>query len=312
MKNLKIIVAVLLVAMLFLLFFISNNRSNQVNKKPIVAVSTFALYDIVKHIAQDTIELVNILPFGVDPHSFEPTPQLMAKIEKSALVIYSGAGLEPWVDGFHFKAKALNISKYVELRELDADEHGHHHDHHDHHAAHTATDPHYWLDFKNMQRATEVITKELIALLPQNKKLYEKNKKSYIAMLQNLDTIYKKRLSSCKADTVVVSHNALGYLARNYGFHVEALTGLSPEAQPSAKDVSRIMKDIKQEGVRTIFFEHFVNDKVIKSIARDTDINIDVFQPLGNITKDEAKADLTYEDIMLKNLEKLSKALVCN
>ena len=72
------------------------------------------------------------------------------------------------------------------------------------------------------------------------------------------------------------------------------------------------MQDIKKDGVTTIFFENFVNDKVIKRIAKDTHINIDVFQPLGNITKDEATAGLTYEDIMYKNLDKLSKALACH
>ena len=72
------------------------------------------------------------------------------------------------------------------------------------------------------------------------------------------------------------------------------------------------MQDVKKDGVTTIFFENFVNDKVIKRIAKDTHINIDLFQPLGNITKDEANAGLTYEDIMYKNLDKLSKALVCH
>jgi len=311
MKNLKIIVAVLMIALGALLFFMSTSEKVVKAQKPIVAVTTFALYDIVKHIAADTVEIVNILPFGVDPHSFEPTPQLMAKIEKSALVIYSGAGLEPWVSGFHFKSKAIDMSHFVKLRKLDSNEHELH-EHHDSQCVHSTTDPHYWLDFKNMQIATEVITKALIELLPQNKALYEKNEKKYIEMLQRLDSEYKKRLSSCKADTVVVSHNALGYLSRDYGFKVESLTGLSPEAEPSAKDVTRIMNDIKKDGVTTIFFEHFVNDKVIKSIAKDTHINIDVFQPLGNITKDEAAAHLSYEDIMKRNLEKLSKALMCN
>jgi zinc transport system substrate-binding protein len=311
MKNLKIIVLFLVVVSAVLFFVTSNENHSQKKKKPIVAVTTFALYDIVNHIAQDTVEIVNILPFGVDPHSFEPTPQLMAKIEKSALVIYSGAGLEPWVDGFTFKSKVLNISKYVKLRHLDAHEH-HEHEDHGTHAHHNTVDPHYWLDFSNMQKATELITKELIELLPQNRALYEKNEQKYIAMLQKLDKLYREKLSSCKADTVVVSHNALGYLSRNYGFKVESLSGLSPEAEPSAKDVSRIMREIKKDGVRTIFFEHFVNDKVIKSIAKDTQINIDVFQPLGNITKDEAEAKLSYEDIMLRNLEKLSKALMCH
>ena len=298
MKNIKVIAIFLVIALGVLSLFIANQKNTPQDKRAIVAVTTFALYDVVSHIGGDTIKVVHILPFGVDPHSFEPTPKLMAQIEKSKLVIYSGAGLEPWTDGFTFKSKAINMSKYVHLRYLKKSK--------------GATDPHYWLDFANMQMVANVVTKELIELFPQNKKLYLHNKEEYIAMLQKLDKIYREKLSNCRVNTVVVSHNALGYLAKNYGFQVESLTGLAPEAQPSAQDVTRIMQDIQKEGATTIFFENFVNDSVIKRIAKDTHIHLDVFQPMGNITKDEANAHLTYKDIMYKNLDKLSKALMCH
>ncbi|WP_297432466.1 metal ABC transporter substrate-binding protein [Sulfurimonas sp.] len=311
MKNLKIIFVVLFVAIVAIFLFISMEKEQAKQSKPIVGVTTFALYDITKHIAGDTVNLVNILPFGVDPHSFEPTPKLMVKIAKSRLVFYSGAGLEPWIANFQFKGKAVNISKYVDLRELKSNGDGEQ-------AVtkqnmHTSSlDPHYWLDFSNMQKATAVITKDLIALMPENKKLYLQNEQKYIKMLQGLNTLYKKTLTSCKNDTVVISHNALGYLANKYHFKVQSLTGLSPEAEPSAQDVNRIFKDIKSEGLDTIFFENFVNDKLIKSIAHDAKIKFELFEPLGTITADEAKAGLTYEDIMKINLKKLAKALQCH
>ena len=315
MKNLKIVAALLIIILLSLYAFLA--LSHQEGKvvgnsvKPIVAVTTFAPYDIVKHIAKNSVEIVNIIPFGVDPHSFEPTPRLMAKIEKADLVFYSGAGLEPWVHGFHFKNKAIDLSRYVNLRKLGENEFEHH-EHHDEQCAHSDIDPHYWLDFENMQKITHLITNELVKLQPKFESMYRENENSYIHMLQKLDKSYKKYLSACRINTVVASHNALGYLAQRYNFKVDSLTGLSPESQPSAKDITRIMKQIQKDGVHTIFFEHFVNDKVIKSIAKDTNIEVDVFQPLGNITADEAKEGLSYEDFMYKNLEKLTKALLCN
>ncbi|WP_457746772.1 metal ABC transporter solute-binding protein, Zn/Mn family [Sulfurimonas sp.] len=311
MKNLKIILPILWALLVVLYLLISNEKSVPHNNKPIIGVTTFALYDIVKHIANNSVEVVNIIPFGVDPHSFEPTPKIMAKIEKSNVVFYSGAGLEPWVNGFNFKNKAIDISKYVVLRKLDADEFEHH-QHHDAQCAHNTIDPHYWLDFANMQRAANVITKELIKINPKYSKEYTAAKENYIVMLKKLDALYRRKLSSCKTNTIVVSHNAAGYLAHKYNFKVESLTGLSPEAEPSAKNIERIFREIKKDGVTTIFFENFSNEKVIQSIAKDAAIELDVFQPLGNITKDEAIAGLTYEDIMLRNLEKISKALMCN
>jgi len=310
-KNIKIIALILILLLASLFLVIENEKKPQTNTKPIVGATTFALYDITKHIAGNTVNVVNILPFGVDPHSFEPTPKLMGKIEKSALVFYSGAGLEPWVHGFAFKQKAVDISKYVKLRELTDMKEETEEEEHDGHHHHEGVDPHYWLDFDNMKKAAKVITQELIALQPQYKELYIKNRDKYVNMLNALDKEYKKRLADCKQKSVVVTHNALGYVADRYGFGVESLTGLSPDAEPSAKAIKRIFKDIHAKGIQTIFYENFVNDKVTKSIAKDANITVDVFQPLGNITADEAKAGMTYQEIMQKNLQKLSKALMC-
>ena len=282
-------------------------KQNTTQTKPTIALSTFSLYDITKNIVGDTAEPFMILPFGVDAHSYEPNPKQVAKIYKSALVVYSGAGLEPWIDGFEFKNKAINMSLHVELRKLE----GHHH-HHSHNNSESSTDPHYWLDFTNMIKATNLITKELIALFPKHKKLYETNRDKYITMLKNLDKEYAKNLSTCRLDTIVVNHNAFSYLASRYGFEVEALSGLSPEAQPSAKSMTEIIEHVKEHKLKTIFFESFVSDKAIKSIAQEAKVQVDVLQPLGNITADEAKQNLTYEDIMKENLEKLSKALECH
>ena len=310
MKNLKLVLITLFIAIVALFLFISMQKHPQSSSKPTVAVTTFALYDITKHIVGDTLNVVNILPFGVDPHSFEPTPKLMVKLQKSAIVFYSGAGLEPWTHGFHFPHKAINISEYVTLRKLSKKEHEEEHEEAEHHHE-NGLDPHYWLDFDNMKRAAKVIAQELIKLFPENKKIYKANEKRYITMLDNLDTGYKTALSGCKNDTVIMSHNALGYLAQKYHFKVASLSGLSPEADPSAQDVNRIFRNIKERGINTIFFENFVNDKLIKTIANDAKIKFELFEPLGNITADEAKAGVTYEDIMKKNLKKLKEALQC-
>jgi len=288
---------------LFFVLLAPLNAKEQTNK-PLVAASTFALYDIAKHIAGEKAEVFMILPFGVDAHSYEPSPKEMAKISKSDLVLFSGAGLEPWIKGFSFKNKAVDISKQVELRDLHAD---HGHDHHgDHHV-----DPHYWQDPNNMIKAAEHITKVFSEISPQNRDLYMKNRDSYVNMLKKLDNDYKKALSSCKLDTIIVNHDAFSYLANRYGFHVEALSGLSPEAEPSAKNMINLIKHVKEDRVGTIFFESFASDKAIKSIAKEANVKVDVLQPLGNITADEAKAGLSYEDIMRKNLQKISEALEC-
>lgn len=288
--------------------FISLN-AKELNQKPTIAASTFSLYDIAKNIASDTAETFMILPFGVDAHSYEPTPKDMIKISKSDLVLYNGAGLEPWIDGFEFKKRAVNISLHVKLRELGKDEHQCDSKNANH--RHGAVDPHYWQDPQNMIMAAEYIAKELIAMFPKNRDIYIKNRDKYIYMLKNLDKSYSEKLSSCKLDTIIVNHNAFSYLSHRYGFKVEALSGLSPESEPSAKNMIKLIEHVREHKTPVVFFESFASDKAIKSIAKEAKVGVDVLQPLGNITADEAKQKLSYEDIMRKNLEKISKALKC-
>jgi len=298
----------ILVVLLFLFQLIvmkQDSQINDINKKRTVALSTFSLYDITKHIVDDTAKVTMILPFGVDAHSYEPSPKQVAELHDSDLVIYSGAGLEPWCKNFEFTNKAIDMSRYIELIRFDANS-VHEHKHKD-----SGADPHYWLSIENMIKATKVIKTELIRLIPINKELYEKNTLSYINMLKKLDKDYKKRLSECKLDTIIVNHNAYSYLSSSYSFNIEALNGLSPDAQTNAKNMINLIEDIKKHNVSTIFYESFSSDKAIKSIAKETNINVESLHPLSNITSDEAMKQLSYESIMRNNLEKISKALEC-
>ena len=312
MRNI-IFVLVLVTFILVLIIMNKDVKSDteiKTENKPMISLSTYSLYDITRHIAQDTLELVMIMPFGVDAHSFEPTPKLMAKIHDSALVIYSGAGLEPWIDGFDFKNLFIDMSQHVKLRELDSDEHNEY-SHKNEHEHGNRVDPHYWLDIDNMIIATNIIANKLIKIIPAKEKFYTNNKNKYIDMLKALDSEYKKELSTCHGDSIVVNHNAFSYLSHKYGFKVESLSGLSPEAEPSAKNMIKLIQHVKEHNISTIFFESFVSDRAMKSIAKETGTKVEVIQPLGNITADEAKQKLSFEDIMRDNLGKISKALDC-
>jgi len=312
MKDYRNIIFILVVAVFLLQMFVMKEDAKEPKtpQKPIVALSTFSLYDIAAHISKDTLDLVMILPIGVDAHSYEPTPKMMSKLEKSSLVVYSGAGLEPWIDGFQFKSRTINMSKHVKLRKLETDEFDIH-SHHDKQCVHSDIDPHYWLDVSNMILATNLITKELIKIEPKYKEQYLQNRDTYLEMLHGLDNLYNVELNSCYLNTIIVNHNAFSYLSHKYNFEVKALSGFSPETQVTPKDMIRVINDIKLHKVSVVFFESFVSNKAIKSLAEEARVNIDVLQPLGNITKAEAQKNLSYEDIMKSNLVKISKALQC-
>lgn len=296
---------------LILSFFLGcDDKKTRSNSKKIVSLSTFILFDIANHIAGDTLELVRIIPIGVDIHSYEPTPQIMAKVEISDLVFYNGAGLEPWLASFNFKSRSIGIGNYIKLRSLDENEFDGH-SHHDHQCAHSTLDPHFWLDVENMKRATDIMTYEFIALQPKYKEQYLENRDRYLDTLINLDNAYKRRLKSCAIDTIITNHNAFSYLSSKYNFHVKSLSGLSPDAQTSPRDVIRIIKDVNNFNAPVVFYENFQSDKSMKSLAQQANVKLDKLHTLGNITKDEAQNNLTYNDIMLDNLQKIAEARMC-
>ncbi|RLA69178.1 MAG: zinc ABC transporter substrate-binding protein [Epsilonproteobacteria bacterium] len=308
MKKALLLVLFLLVVVAFIAT-LTPSKSPSDSNKPMIVVSTFALYDVLTHLAREHADVVMLVPFGVDVHTYEPTPQDMVNLEKSDLFVYSGAGLEPWTATFSHIANKLDMSVHVDLltfEEQDSDKE----DAHEHH--HNAIDPHYWLDISNMIKVTNTLESVLIDLLgPHLSKTIDEHAASYRKGLQVLDQLYQKRLASCERDTIVVSHNAFGYLGKRYGFHIEALTALSPDAIPSAKTMAELSDLVKKRKLTTVFYESFVSDRLIQSIAKETDARVDVLQPLANITAEEAEQFQDYSLLMNINLQKLRHALKC-
>jgi len=291
--------------MLLLVLTFSDNKTIETSK-PQVTVSTFALYDISKKLLNNIADVSMLIPFGKDIHSYEMTPQDRIRVEKSSLFLYSGAGLEPWTKNFTSHPNAIDMSQYVTLREASEHHHG------DHEHGDDTVDPHYWLDISNMIKMSN-------ALRDLFKKSYPKvfsgqitsNAEHYIKQLHALDALYAKRLSSCKRHTIVVGHNAFGYLADRYGFHVLALTGLSPDAMPSAKELAHMSDVVHEKRISVLFSEPFESDRLIQSVAKSANARVDVLQPLANISASEAHEMLDYQLIMQLNLKKLYSALEC-
>ncbi len=284
-----------IVLFIVILFSLSGcfQKGQESQKKDIIVTSTFALYDATSFIAQDDFKVVQLLPFGREIHDFEPTPKDLIAIEKAKLFFYSGAGLEPWTKRFA-KDKGVDMSRYVTLLKVG-----------------NTTDPHYWLDPLNMQKVADAIATKLTMLQPNKKEQFLKRAKEYKVALHELDALFHDRLQKCKNRAIYVNHNAYNYLAKRYGFRVEALMQLSPEASPSPKEVANIIKLIRNKRVKILFKEPFESSAVLEMVARETKTKIDVLQPLANITAQEAKEHKSYVDIMKENLLKIQKALGC-
>lgn len=285
-------------------------RETATQNKPVVSVSTFSLYEIARTVAGDSLAIHPIIPLGTDPHMFSPNPTQVADISKSVLFVYNGAGFESWAENlkntFPKSMQVIDMSQHVALEKSDKHEEHAQEGHH-----HGAYDPHYWLDIDNMIKMTQTLDGEFSKLSPAKAEIFHGNAATYIGELQKLKSEYTSALAECKNRTLVSNHDAFGYLARANTLENVSVIGLSSDEQPSAKNIADIIATVKEHGVKTIFFEEFINDNVSQTIARETGLKAQSLQPLENISEDELKSHQTYLTIMRENLKKLREAMEC-
>ena len=273
-----------------------------------VATSFWPMYEFTRHVGGDRVDLVNMVPAGTEPHDWEPTPRHLKTLNEAALFVYSGAGMESWVDKTlkSLDNKALAVVETSHGFELIE---GHHED--DGHGHEEALDPHLWLDPLGAVHQVEAIRDGLIKADPTGKATYEANAAAYVERLKALDAEFKATLSACKREEFYTTHAAFGYLAHRYNIEQHAMMGLSPDSEPKPKDLQKIVAEAKEHQVTHIFFETLVSDKVAKLVAKEIGADTLVLNPLEGLTDEEIKAGKDYLSVMRDNLSNLSKALEC-
>lgn len=285
-------------------------------KKTVVYTTIYPLYDFATNICGERAEVVQLVPDGVEPHDWEPSPRDMVNLKQANVFVYNGAGLESWVqkvlrnlpdDG----PVTVDCSAGIELLPVNADTLTDEHDteiegHHEHD---TGVDPHIWLDPVNAQIMVDNILLGLQRVGPDNSNYYNDNARTYQTRLKELHKKYEQTLAGAKQREFIVSHAAFGYLARRYNLEQLAIRGISPEADPSPARMTEIINIAKESGVKHIFFETLISPRVSEVIAQESGATILVLNPLGGITSQERQSGKDYLDIMEENLRNLSLAL---
>lgn len=283
-----------------------------------VYTSVYPVYDFTKKIGGTSIEVINIIPSGAEPHSFEPSTRLLAELSKADLFLYNGVGMEPYLEKLQNALQSSSLlmvdtSMGIELishRPEDHYEHDEHDNHeHDQHHHHGTFDPHIWLSPANAAQQGKNILNALIQVDPANKTTYESNYQVFKERLAQLDAEYRNILSKCKKKTIVVSHDAFAYLARDYGLKQIPVMGLNAEAEPTPGKMKEIIQQVRQHKISYIFFESLVSPRVSETIAREVKARTLVLNPLGGLTEKEMEAGKDYFSIMKENLDSLKIAL---
>jgi zinc/manganese transport system substrate-binding protein len=234
-----------------------------------VRVSTFStiLTEITEQVGGNLVAVTAHVKPGVDPHDFEPKPSDMRAVASADLVLLSAKHMEGYIgrlkEATGVKGSLVEVGNSLPSLKLTID-HGDH--------SHDGEDPHWWHSIRNIARATKVVRDELIRVRPEGKAAFTAASSAYLARLETLDTWVKTKVAELPRNQrkLVTNHDAFGYFAKEYGFTVMPIAGVSKNAQPGSKAVAELVAAIKQAGVKAVFSEDVANPKVIQEITRET------------------------------------------
>lgn len=238
MKNKKIMgFSILLLSILFVVAGCGNKQETAKTDKLQVVTTFYPMYDFTKNVVGDNGEVSVLMKAGTEPHDYEPSAKDIAKIADSDVFVYNSEEMETWVGSVlknidTKKTVVIDASKEIKLLEGSHEEEDEDHDH-DHEGHSHAHDPHVWLDPVLAKEEVNAIKEGLIQADKTNKASYEKNAKTYSDKLDALNEKFEAGLKDAKNRTFVTQHAAFAYLAARYDLKQVAISGISPDQEPS-------------------------------------------------------------------------------
>jgi zinc transport system substrate-binding protein len=280
---------VLVFACLFLGVAGCGGTDTSADAEKTVVAAFYPLAWAAQQVGGDRVDVVNLTPPGVEPHDIELTPGDVERVRDADLVLYLGEGFMPALeDAVAGNGKALDLLAGKDLFAAEDE---------------SATDPHIWLDPMRYATVVRAIAEALD--MPEAAD-------SLVARLTELDSDFREGLASCERRRIVTSHAAFAYLADAYELDQLALTGLSPEAEPSPRALEALVNEVGEEGATTVFFETLVSPGLAETVARETGARTAALDPLEGLTEDEVADGEDYFSVMRENLAVLREALGCH
>lgn len=275
------------------------------DKKIIALASFYPLYEFTNQVGGDNVNAFLLVPFGVEPHDWEPTIQDLQRIQRADLILINGLGFENWIqDVTSINPDVIivdtsnNISIIGESR----------HESEKGHSLYSKSfgDPHIWLNPIMAKIQVENIAQSLIQIDPENQKLYSQNADSYIKKLDLLDNKIKRELADCKKDFISF-HNSFSYFSNQYGLNQHTIINSNePHGEPKSKTLERVINLAKDLELNVIFTEEAVDPRTSQVIANEIGGKVITLSPLEVVDSQS-----TYLEKMEQNLSNLKEAL-CN
>ena len=277
-----------------------------------VVATTSIVADVVRQIGGEEIDLKILIPLGVDPHAFEPTPRDIAVVANAHVIFSNGLGLEGFLDVLISNAgkQTSLVPVSYGIRPLESANQNHEQAEEDD-DDHGDVDPHTWFDPHNVILWSQLIKTTLQTLDPENASFYKQRAEAYQSELENLDAWILEQVAQIPEANrkLVTDHQVFSYFAERYGFEQTGtvVPGYNASAQPSAKELADLAQAIEGTGVKAIFVGKTVNPDLAQQIAEDMGIKI-IFLYTGSLSAgDEAAA--SYIDFMRYNTQTIVESL---
>ena len=244
-----------------------------------VVAAFYPLAWAAEEIAGDDFDVVNLTPAGAEPHDLELSARDVERVRDADVVFYLGQGFMPALeDALADHAHAVDL--------LRGD----------------GRDPHVWLDPVRLAAIAKTMAAELGD---------EARANDLVESLEQLDSELDHGLLNCERREIVTSHAAFGHLAAAYQLRQIALTGISPEGEPSPRALEELVAEVEDSGATTVFFETLVSPELAETVAREAGARTAALDPLEGLTDDDLAAGTDYLSVMRDNLATLRTALGC-
>lgn len=281
-----------------------SKTTNDANKISVVA-STFPLSEFVEVVGGEFIDLTVIIPPGIEPHEFEPTPSVIAHAENADVVFFQGGGYDVWSTDIITNLEEQHVRSMTLFDEVSRETPN------VIRITNEKTDPHVWMNPEIVVTEIKSIRDTLSDIDSSHAAIYRDHAANYINELQQLTRDIDRALHECSLRSIMVSHNAYGYFGDRFNVNILSIHGPSPETEPSLQDRVTLVTQVQHLGIHTVFNEPLSPDPLAEDIAHELQVSIDVLDPLEGYTTEAKVRDDNYFSVMHRNVNALVEAMNC-
>lgn len=252
-----------------------------------VVAAFYPLAYAAEEIGGERVDVRNLTPPGAEPHDVELSPRDVERIRSADVVLYLGSDFQPAFERAVDGARGEVVDLLAGVRTVEND---------------NGADPHIWLDpvrYRSMARRVAAAVAR------------PRTDAKFVERLRTLHAQFRRGLARCARREIVTSHAAFGYLASRYRLRQISITGVEPEAEPTARELENVIDEVRASGAKTVFFETLVSPRLAETVAREAGARTAVLNPIEGLTDEQLAEGETYFSLMRANLRALRQALGC-